>query len=48
MEFINMDLIGEFNPPTSTGHPYALTVMDMLTGYVFCTLLKNKKAKEVV
>ena len=36
MEFICMDLIGEFYPPTSRGHRYALTVMDMLTGFVFC------------
>ena len=32
MEFICMDLIGKFYPPTSRGHRYALTVMDMLTG----------------
>ena len=48
MEFISMDLIGEFYPPTSRGHRYALTVMDMLTCFVFCVPLKTKKAKEVV
>ena len=42
-----MDLIGEFYPPTSRGHRYALTVMDMLTGFVFCAPLKSKKAEEV-
>ena len=47
MEFICMDLIGEFYPPTSRGHRYALTVMDMLTGFVFCAPLKSKKAEEV-
>ena len=48
MEFICMDLIGEFHPPTSRGHRYALTVMDMLTGFVFCAPLQTKKAKEIV
>ena len=48
MEFISMDLIGEFYLPTSRGHRYALTVMDMLTGFVFCVLLKAKKVEEVV
>ena len=42
-----MDLIGEFYPPTSRGHRYALTVMDMLMGFVFCVPLKSKKAEEV-
>ena len=36
MEFISMDLIGEFHPPSSKGHKYALTVICMLTGYTFC------------
>ena len=36
MQFISMDLIGEFHPPTSKKHRYALTVICMLTGYVFC------------
>ena len=31
-----MDLIGEFHPPTSRKHRYTLTVICMLTGYVFC------------
>ena len=35
MEFISMDLIGEFHPPSSKGHRYALTVICMLTGYAF-------------
>ena len=35
MQFISMDLIGEFHPPTSKNHRYALTVICMLTGYVF-------------
>ena len=48
MEFISMDLIGEFHPPSSKGHRYALTVICMLTGYTFCIPLKTKTAAEVV
>ena len=40
MHFISMDLIGEFHPPTSKGKRYALTVICMLTGYVFCIPLQ--------
>ena len=43
-----MDLIGEFHPPTSKKHRYALTVICMLTGYVFCVPLKTKTAEEVI
>ena len=48
MEFISMDIIGEFYPPSKLGHKYALTVICMLTGYVFCILLKSKQANEVL
>ena len=48
MEFISMDLIGEFHPPSCKGHKYALTVICMLTGYTFCIPLKTKTAAEVV
>ena len=48
MEFISMDLIGEFYPPSKLGHKYALTVICMLTGYVFCVPLKSKQANEVL
>ena len=48
MQFISMDLIGEFHPPTSRKHRYALTVICMLTGYVFCVALKTKAAEEVI
>ena len=43
MEFISMDLIGELYPPSRSGHKYALTVICMLTGYVFCVPLKERK-----
>ena len=48
MQFISMDLIGEFHPPTSKRHRYALTVICMLTGYVFCVPLKTKTTEEVI
>ena len=48
MQFISMDLIGEFHPPTSKGNRYALTVICMLTGYVFCVPLKTKTAEEIL
>ena len=48
MDFISMDLIGEFYPPSKSGHKYALTVICMLTGYVFCIPLKSKQANEVL
>ena len=47
-QFISMDLIGEFHPPTTQGKRYALTVICMLTGYVFCIPLKTKTAEGVL
>ena len=47
MDFICMELIGEFHPPTSHGHCYALTAVCMLTGFTWCIPLKSKKADEV-
>ena len=46
MQFISMDLIGEFHPPTSRKHRYALTVICMLTGYVFSVPLKKRLLKK--
>ena len=48
MQFISLDLIGEFHPLTSRKHRYALTVICMLTGYVFSVPLKTKTAEEVI
>ena len=42
MEFIAMDLIGEFHPASSTGNRYALTAVCMLTGFTFCIPIKSK------
>ena len=47
MEFISMDLIGDFIP-SSKGNKYALTVICMLTGYTFCIPIPSKRASEVV
>ena len=48
MQFIAMDLIGEFHPPTSRGNRYAFTVIDMLTGYTWCIPIPDKKADTIV
>ena len=48
MEFVSMDLIGEFHPPSSKGNRYALTAVCMLTGYTFCIPIRNKSAEEIV
>ena len=47
MDFICMDLIGEFHPLTNRGHHYALTAVCMLTGFTWCVPLKTKTAEEV-
>ena len=47
MDFICMDLIGEFHPPTSHGHCYALRAVCMLTGFTWFVPLKTKTAEEV-
>ena len=48
MEFIAMDLIGEFHPASSKGNRYALTAICMLTGFTFCIPLKSKCAEDVI
>ena len=47
MDFIAMDLIGEFHPPSSHGNRYALTGVCILTGFTWCILIKSKKASDV-
>ena len=36
MDFISMDLIGEFYPASTRGNCYALTIICMLTRWVWC------------
>ena len=47
VEFICIDLIGEFYPPSSKGNIYALTAVCMFTGYTFCIPIKNKSAEVI-
>ena len=47
MDFIVMDLISEFHPPSSQGNRYALTGVCMLTGFTWCIPIKSKKATDV-
>ena len=47
MDFIAMDLIGEFHPPSSQGNCYALMGVCMLTGFTWCIPIKSKKATDV-
>ena len=48
MEFIAMDLIGEFHPAASKGNRYALTAVCMLTGFTFCIPIKSKCTEDIV
>ena len=48
MEFIAIDLIGEFHPASSKGHRFALTAVCMLTGFTFCFPLKTKHTEDVI
>ena len=48
MDFISMDLIGEFYPPSTQGNRYALTVICMLTGWVWCIPIPDKTANAVL
>ena len=48
MEFVCIDLICEFYPPSSKYNRSALTAVCMLTGYTFCIPIKNKSAEEVI
>ena len=44
MDFISMDLIGEFHPPSTHGNKYALTVICMLSGWTWCIPIPDKTA----
>ena len=48
MDFISMDLIGEFHPPSSKGNKYALTVICMLSGWTWCIPIPDKTAPVVI
>ena len=48
MDFISMDLIGEFYPPSTRGNRYALTIICMLTGWVWCIPIPDKTANAIL
>ena len=48
MDFISMDLIGEFHPPSTHGNKYALTVICMLSGWTWCIPIPDKTAPVVI
>ena len=48
MEFIAMDLIGEFYLASSKGNRLALTAICMLTEFTFCIPLKSKCAEDMI
>ena len=48
MEFIAMDLIGEFHPASSKGNRYALTAICMLIGFTFCIPIQSKYTEDIV
>ena len=47
MDFIAMDLIGEFHLPSCQGNCYASTGVCMLTGFTWCIPIRSKKAADV-
>ena len=47
MEFICMDLVGPIHPPSSRGHKYVLTVIDMLRGFTKVVPIKNNNAETI-
>ena len=47
MAFISMDLLGPHSK-TESGSQYVLTVICMLTNYIFMTLIKTKTTKDVI
>ena len=48
MDFISMDLIGEFYPASTRGNRYALTIICMLTGWVWCIPIPEKTANAIL
>ena len=48
MEFIAMDLIGEFHTASSKSNRYALTALCMLTGFTFYIPIQSECAEDVV
>ena len=47
MSFISMDLVGPYRE-TGNGNQYTLTVICMLTNYVFMILIRSESTEEVI
>ena len=47
MSFINMDLLGPYHE-TENGNQYALTVICMLTNYVFMIAIKSETTEDII
>ena len=48
MDFISMDLIGKFHPPSSQGNKYDLTVICLPSGWTWCIPIPDKTAPIVL
>ena len=48
MDFISMDLIGKFNPPSTQGNKFTLMVICMLSGWTWCIPIVDKSAPVIV
>ena len=48
MDFISMDLTGKFNPPSSQGNKFALMVICMLSGWMWCIPIVDKSVPVIV
>ena len=48
MDFISTDLIGKFNPPSTQGNKFTLTVICMLSGWTCCIPIVDKSAPVIV
>ena len=48
MDFISMDLIRKFNPPSSQGNKFTLMVICMLSGWTWCIPIVDKSVPVIV
>ena len=48
MDFISMDLIVKFNPPSNQGNKFTLIVICMLSGWTWCIPIVDKSAPVII
>ena len=48
MDFISMDLIRKFNPPSTQGNKFTLRVICMLSGWTWCIPIVDKSVPVMV